>query len=90
LLKIRVKVKYVNSSDELNINELKNDIEYGSEYRDSIFIGENKEIIVGNNDKYVVGRDVEKMSKSKLNVVDSRPNLYTIMVPIVYVCTKCF
>jgi len=67
---IRVKVKYVNSSDELNINELKNDIEYGSEYRDSIFIGENKEIIVGNNDKYVVGRDVEKMSKSKLNVVD--------------------
>jgi leucyl-tRNA synthetase len=67
---IRVKVKYVNSSDELDIEALKNDIEFGNEYQNSIFIGEKGKIIDGENDKYVVGRDVEKMSKSKLNVVD--------------------
>jgi leucyl-tRNA synthetase len=67
---IRVKVKYVNSSDELDINKLKNDVEFGKEFQNSIFIGENGEVITKENNKYIVGRDVEKMSKSKLNVVE--------------------
>tara|TARA_B100001057_G_scaffold501167_1_gene621408 strand:+ start:71964 stop:75539 length:3576 start_codon:yes stop_codon:yes gene_type:complete len=68
--KTNVKVKYVNASDELDIDGLKNDGEFGEDYKDSIFIGENGEIIIGNNDVYKVGREVEKMSKSKFNVVN--------------------
>ncbi|MEZ4797207.1 MAG: class I tRNA ligase family protein [Flavobacteriaceae bacterium] len=67
---VHVKVKYVNASDELDINGLKNDEEYGKDYIDCIFLGENGEIIGGNNDVFKVRRDVEKMSKSKLNVVN--------------------
>ncbi|WP_223032633.1 leucine--tRNA ligase [Hanstruepera marina] len=69
-LPIHVKVKYVNSSDELDIDGLKKDEEFGEDYKDAIFIGENGEIIKGDNDVYKVGRDVEKMSKSKYNVVN--------------------
>ncbi|MCC1483771.1 leucine--tRNA ligase [Winogradskyella immobilis] len=67
---IHVKVDYVNSSDELNISGLKLDKEFGEDYIDAIFIGENGQIINGNNDIYKVGREVEKMSKSKYNVVN--------------------
>src|SRR5690606_349165 len=49
-------------SNELNVEELKNDSLY-HDIKDAIFIG-NK------NDKYIVGREVEKMSKSKYNVVN--------------------
>ncbi len=59
---IHVKVKYVNASDELDIEGLKNDGEFGEDYKDAEFVLED--------DVYKVGRDVEKMSKSKYNVVN--------------------
>lgn len=71
-LPIHVKVQYVNASDELDIEGLKNDGEFGSDYKDAIFIGENGKVISSENDlgvAYKVGREVEKMSKSKYNVV---------------------
>ncbi|WP_396602899.1 leucine--tRNA ligase [Algibacter sp. R77976] len=67
---LHVKVKYVNASDELDINGLKSDDEFGDDYKDAIFIGENGEVIENDNNLYKVGRDVEKMSKSKYNVVN--------------------
>ncbi len=62
-----VDVTLINSSDELNVNDFR---KWRPEFEDAIFIGENGEIINGNNDTYKVGRDVEKMSKSKYNVVN--------------------
>ncbi len=59
---IHVKVKYVNASDELDIEGLKADAEFGEDYADAKFVLENG--------VYKVGRDVEKMSKSKYNVVN--------------------
>lgn len=64
--KIHADVSFVNASDELDIEAFKN---WREEYKDAIFIGENGEVIDGDNDKYIVGREVEKMSKSKYNVV---------------------
>jgi len=61
VMPIHVKVQYVNASEELNIKSLKNDAEFGADYKDAEFILENG--------VYIVGRDVEKMSKSKYNVV---------------------
>lgn len=69
-LPIHVKVQYVNASDELDIEGLKTDGEFGDDYKEATFIGENGEIITGSNDVYKVGREVEKMSKSKYNVVN--------------------
>ncbi|TBV28056.1 leucine--tRNA ligase [Meridianimaribacter sp. CL38] len=60
-------VSFVNASDELDIEAFKN---WRPEFKDAIFIGEKGEIIKGENDVYKVGRDVEKMSKSKYNVVN--------------------
>ncbi|QDW19116.1 leucine--tRNA ligase [Flavobacterium sp. KBS0721] len=54
-----VDVSIVNSSDELDIEKFKNSRE---EYKNSIFVTDDK-------GKYIVGREVEKMSKSKYNVV---------------------
>ena len=56
---IHVDVSLVNISDELNMDEFKN---WRLEYKDAIFICDD-------NKKYIVGREVEKMSKSKYNVV---------------------
>jgi len=56
---LHVDVSLVNSSDELEIEAFKNSRD---EYKDAIFITEE-------NGKYIVGREVEKMSKSKYNVV---------------------
>ncbi|TYB79006.1 class I tRNA ligase family protein [Bizionia myxarmorum] len=69
-LPIHVKVQYINASDELDIAGLKTDGEFGDDYKDAIFIGEKGDIIDGNSDVYKVGREVEKMSKSKYNVVN--------------------
>jgi leucyl-tRNA synthetase len=57
---IHVDVSLVNTSDELDIEGFKNSRE---EYKNAAFILEN-------NDKYIVNREVEKMSKSKYNVVN--------------------
>ena len=56
---IHVDVSLVNSSDELDIEKFKNSRE---EYRNAKFITEE-------NGKFIVGREIEKMSKSKYNVV---------------------
>ncbi len=55
---IHADVSFVNASDELDIEAFKN---WREEYKDAEFILED--------DKYIVGREVEKMSKSKYNVV---------------------
>jgi len=56
---LHVDVSLVNTSDELDIEAFKNSRE---EYKNAIFISED-------SGKYIVGREVEKMSKSKYNVV---------------------
>ncbi|TXI68297.1 MAG: leucine--tRNA ligase, partial [Flavobacterium sp.] len=56
---IHVDVSLVNTSDELDIENFKN---WRVEYNDAILVCED-------NGKYIVGREVEKMSKSKYNVV---------------------
>ncbi len=55
---IHADVSMINSSDELDIEAFKN---WRPEFADAKFILEK--------DKYIVGREVEKMSKSKYNVV---------------------
>ncbi|RVT78361.1 leucine--tRNA ligase [Flavobacterium sufflavum] len=66
---IHVNIKLINEiTNELDIEKFINDPLY-SEYKNSIFIGENGEIITNNSDKIFVSREVEKMSKSKYNVV---------------------
>ncbi|MFH4966817.1 class I tRNA ligase family protein [Gaetbulibacter sp. M240] len=62
-LPIRVKVQYVNSSDELDIEGLKCDKEFGKDFEKAIFIKEK-------DGTFKVKREVEKMSKSKYNVVN--------------------
>ncbi|MFI0429920.1 leucine--tRNA ligase [Mariniflexile sp. HMF6888] len=64
---LHVDVSMINSSDELDIETFKN---WREEFKDAVFIGEKGEIIEGDNDIYKVGREVEKMSKSKYNVVN--------------------
>jgi leucyl-tRNA synthetase len=56
---IHADVSIVNSSDELDIEKFKNSRE---EYKTAEFITDE-------HGKYIVGREVEKMSKSKYNVV---------------------
>ncbi len=59
-VKIRVDIKYVNASNELDINKLKEENTY--------FKKANFECDA--NGKFYVEREVEKMSKSKLNVLN--------------------
>ncbi len=66
---IHADVSLVNSSDELAIEAFKNH-PLNKDFKDAVFIGEKGEVIEGANDVYVVGREVEKMSKSKYNVVN--------------------
>lgn len=56
---IHADVSMVNSSDELDIEKFK---AWREDYKDA-------EFILDENGKYIVGREVEKMSKSKYNVV---------------------
>ncbi|WP_369752673.1 leucine--tRNA ligase [Flavobacterium sp. WC2409] len=56
---VHVDVSMVNASDELDIERFKN---WREDYKDAEFICDD-------NGKYIVGREVEKMSKSKYNVV---------------------
>ena len=63
--KRHVDVVYVNSSDELNIKEFESDSKYSD-----LFYGVYEFIYLLENDKYITTREVEKMSKSKYNVVN--------------------
>jgi leucyl-tRNA synthetase len=56
---IHTDVSFVNASEELDIEKFKL---FREDYKDAEFICED-------NGKYIVGREVEKMSKSKYNVV---------------------
>ncbi|HQK40789.1 MAG TPA: class I tRNA ligase family protein, partial [Flavobacterium alvei] len=56
---IHADVSFVNSSDELDIEKFKS---WREDYANAEFITEE-------NGKYIVGREIEKMSKSKYNVV---------------------
>ena len=56
---IHTDVSFVNASDELDIEKFK---KFREDYADA-------EFILDDNGKYIVGREVEKMSKSKYNVV---------------------
>lgn len=56
---IHVDVSFVNTSEELDLEAFKN---WRPEFKDAQFILEDG--------KYIVGREVEKMSKSKYNVVN--------------------
>jgi leucyl-tRNA synthetase len=56
---IHVDVNLINSSDELDIEAFKN---WREDYANAQFITED-------NGKFIVGREIEKMSKSKYNVV---------------------
>ncbi|MDO8317326.1 MAG: class I tRNA ligase family protein, partial [Flavobacterium sp.] len=56
---IHVDVSMVNTSDELDVERFKN---WREDYANAEFICEE-------NGKYIVGREIEKMSKSKYNVV---------------------
>ncbi|WP_339893080.1 DUF559 domain-containing protein [uncultured Algibacter sp.] len=64
---LHVDVSLVNSSDELDIEAYKKS---RSVNKNAIFIGEKGEIINGTNDVFKLRREVEKMSKSKYNVVN--------------------
>lgn len=57
---IHADVSFVNASDELDLEQFKN---WRQEYKDA-------EFILNTDGVYKVGRDVEKMSKSKYNVVN--------------------
>ncbi|MDI6032225.1 class I tRNA ligase family protein [Flavobacterium sp. LB2P84] len=57
--KLHTDVSFVNSSDELDIERFKS---WREDYANAEFITEE-------NGKYIVGREIEKMSKSKYNVV---------------------
>jgi leucyl-tRNA synthetase len=57
--KLHVDVNFVNSSDELDVEKFK---AWREDYNDA-------EFILDDNGKYIVGREIEKMSKSKYNVV---------------------
>ncbi|WP_343488091.1 class I tRNA ligase family protein [Allomuricauda sp. d1] len=72
--KLHADVSLVNSSDELDIEAFK---KWQPEYKDAVFILEdgsiydrNSPLEGGERGVYKVGREVEKMSKSKYNVVN--------------------
>ena len=67
--KIHVDVSLVNASNELDIEGFRNH-PLNQGVSGAVFIGENGNVITGDNDTYVVSREVEKMSKSKYNVVN--------------------
>ena len=56
---LHVDISLVNTSDELDIDAFKN---WREDYAEATFVTEE-------NGKYIVGREIEKMSKSKYNVV---------------------
>jgi leucyl-tRNA synthetase len=59
------------TSDELNVSEFR---KWREEFNDAVLISESGKILTKDNDiegeKYITGREVEKMSKSKYNVVN--------------------
>ncbi len=75
VVKLHANVSFINASNELDIEAFKN---WLPEYKDAVFILNNGEkydasslpLGEGRGGVYTVGREVEKMSKSKYNVVN--------------------
>jgi leucyl-tRNA synthetase len=66
---IHIDVSLVNFSDELNIEKFRKNPLY-SDYKDAVFVSKNGDLFFENDGKYIVGREVEKMSKRWYNVVN--------------------
>jgi leucyl-tRNA synthetase len=69
---LHVDVSLVNSSDELDVDGFKNH-SLNSDYKDAHFLGKSGKVLPFGKDlgwDFVVSREVEKMSKSKYNVVN--------------------
>ncbi len=60
--KVHVHVEFVNASDQLNIEDFRNN-SFNQDYKNAIFVKDN-------DGTFKVSREVEKMSKSKYNVVN--------------------
>jgi len=73
--KIPINISFVNPNNELLIDEFVTNLDLGN-YQESInvsgvvFLNEEGNLIEEGNGKYLVEREVEKMSKSKYNVVN--------------------
>jgi leucyl-tRNA synthetase len=68
--KIHADVNLVNTSNELNIRGFK---KFRPDFRDAVFIGEDGKVLSFGEDlgeAFKVSREVEKMSKSKYNVIN--------------------
>ncbi|XMO88400.1 class I tRNA ligase family protein [Algibacter sp. AS12] len=65
---IHIDVSFVNSSNEIDIKSLRN--WRPEELFDAVFLDKNGDVIESDEQKYIVKREVEKMSKSKYNVVN--------------------
>ncbi|AYN69420.1 leucine--tRNA ligase [Euzebyella marina] len=65
--KIHADVSLVNASDELDIEGFK---KWRPEFAEAIFVDDTGRLIIGKGNGYIVAREVEKMSKSKYNVVN--------------------
>ena len=63
-IRIHVDVSYIDNSNMLNIEEYKRT----SPHKNALFVDNNYQPIT--NNQYLVGREIEKMSKSKYNVVN--------------------
>ena len=74
---IHVDVSLVNSSNQLDVNKVRS----WQDFKNAKFILEDG--------KYIVGREVEKMSKSKHNVVN--PMRFVILMEVILLeFMKCF
>uniref|UniRef100_UPI00262A9BC3 class I tRNA ligase family protein n=1 Tax=uncultured Winogradskyella sp. TaxID=395353 RepID=UPI00262A9BC3 len=67
VLPVHVDVSFVSSSNELDLEAFSN---WREDYNNSIFIDEKGEVFIEDNTSFTVGREPEKMSKSKYNVVN--------------------
>ncbi|MEZ4809539.1 MAG: class I tRNA ligase family protein [Allomuricauda sp.] len=65
----RLDVEYVNLKNELDISNFLND-ERNKQFQSSPIFCENQKIYGKGGDRYITHREVEKMSKSKYNVVN--------------------
>ena len=70
-MKIQIDISLLKGvSNELDIERFKQDNRYNHLAKSAIFLDENHDIINDDSRKYIVSREVEKMSKSKYNVVN--------------------
>tara|TARA_R110002012_G_scaffold70712_2_gene182028 strand:- start:9547 stop:12591 length:3045 start_codon:yes stop_codon:yes gene_type:complete len=69
IFQLRIDINLVNLKDELDIQNFIEDKKY-FQFKNSPFYCENGNLFGDGGNKYIVSREVEKMSKSKYNVVN--------------------